>query len=116
MVKTEPIKRNKEFRYLYRKGKTAVNKYLVIYFASNKEGKNKLGITVSKKLGKAVKRNRAKRLIKEAYRLLESHIKNGVDIVIVSRGKTVFSDGNTIREALFDLLCSNGLIEDPEKK
>lgn len=62
---------------------------VVIYFAKNRLGKNRLGITVSKKLGGAVVRNRARRVVKECYRLTEENVKVGYDIVLVVRSKAV---------------------------
>ncbi|AEV70651.1 ribonuclease P protein component [Acetivibrio clariflavus] len=85
MIFTFPIKNNKDFLKLYKKGKFFVAKYLVLYVLSNNSNVNRLGITVSKKFGKSVKRNRIKRLIKESYRHFESQLKQGFDLVFVAR-------------------------------
>ncbi|HPU41924.1 MAG TPA: ribonuclease P protein component [Acetivibrio clariflavus] len=85
MVFTFPIKKNKDFIRLYKKGKFFVAKYLVLYALSNNSNVNRLGITASKKFGKSVKRNRIKRLIRESYRHFESQLKQGFDLVVVAR-------------------------------
>jgi len=85
MVKTETLKKNYEFARLYKKGKFYAGRYLVIYVLTNNYGINRVGITASKKVGKSVKRNRLRRLIKENYRRLEPCLKQGQDIVIVAR-------------------------------
>ena len=92
MKKTTAIKLNKDFRFLYYRGGSNVSRDLVFYFRKNKQGTNRLGITVSKKVGKAVTRNRVRRLIKENYRQREERIKDGYDIVIVARIRAAKAD------------------------
>lgn len=85
MKKTTPVKKNYEFVRIYKKGKFFPGKYIVIYVMNNKTGTNRLGITANKKIGKSVKRNRVKRLIRESYRFYEEYIPDGLDIVFVAR-------------------------------
>lgn len=85
MLYTEILNDNKDFLTLYKKGKFTACKYSVIYVRPNGRPFNRLGITASKKIGNAVHRNRAKRLIRLAYRNAEIKIPVGVDIVIVAR-------------------------------
>lgn len=85
MLYTEIINKNKDFLYLYRKGRTIVCKYAVIYVKENKRPYNRLGITAGKKVGNAVCRNRAKRVIRQAYRENEAKLPLGIDMVIVAR-------------------------------
>lgn len=89
MSKIVTIKQNYEFRRLYRK-KAAVGPFLVTYVLKNKLGYNRIGITTSKKIGKAHDRNRARRVIREAYRLLKPYFLDdkGYDIVFVARNRT----------------------------
>ena len=82
------VKLNREFVYAYKKGKKTVSDCIVFHCYKNKKGKNCLGITVTKAVGKAHERNRAKRLMKEAYRLNEDKLKKGYDIIIVARTRT----------------------------
>lgn len=85
MYKTVSLKKNYEFMRLYNKGRFFVGKYIVLYVIKNNTKTNRLGITVNKKVGKAVKRNRLKRLIKECYRQYEASVKEGCDLVFVAR-------------------------------
>ena len=86
MKKTLPIKENRIFRTLYRRGASAAGKSMVLYAKKHKEkAVNQLGFTVSVKLGCAAVRNRARRRLKETYRLNETRLKSGYDIVIVAR-------------------------------
>lgn len=81
----QTIKENKDFRRLYHRGKSIATPLLVVYAAKNRLGYNRLGLTVSTKLGCAVVRNRCKRLLREAYRLHETEIKTGYDFIFVAR-------------------------------
>ena len=85
MLYTEILNDNKDFLNLYKKGKYAASKYSVIYVRPNGKPFNRLGITAGKKIGNAVCRNRAKRLIRLAYRNSEVDMPVGMDIVIVAR-------------------------------
>ncbi len=86
MKKTSMIRDNYLFRRLYRKGKVQVTPCMAIYY--HRGGKtNRLGITTTKKIGTAVARNRARRVILESYRLLEDDIPSGWDFVIVARSR-----------------------------
>lgn len=89
MQKTIVLTLNKDYRRLYYKGKSAVDPALVTYALRNRiPGQNRIGITVTKKIGKAVIRNRCKRVIRAAYRLLEPQLPEGWDFIFVARGKT----------------------------
>ena len=83
MKKSIMLKKNYEFKYLLSKGKFYYGKYFHIYIKETNLNFNKFGIAISKKSGKAVKRNHIKRLIRENYKNFESKIKTGVDILIV---------------------------------
>lgn len=85
MLYTEIMNDNKDFMTLYKKGRYAASKYSVIYVRPNGRPFNRLGITAGKKVGNAVCRNRAKRLIRLAYRQSEVDMPVGMDIVIVAR-------------------------------
>lgn len=89
MLKTISLTENRQFRALYARGKSHAAKTLVVYAAKNRLGRCRLGITVSKKLGCAVERNRMRRRIKECYRLNESRVRDGFDLVVVARRSTL---------------------------
>ncbi len=104
MKKTLSITRNTLFRRLYAKGKTAVCHDLALYVQKSNAPVNRLGITVSKKLGKAVIRNRTRRRIKEAYRSIEERLPSGYNIVIVARICAVNKKMPELRSSLLKLL------------
>lgn len=79
------IKENRDFCYGYRRGKKVVSHAMVLHYYPNRTGETKLGITVSKGVGKAVKRNRAKRLVRACFQAAKPHIKPGYNIIIVAR-------------------------------
>ena len=83
------MKKNSDFRRLYAKGKSAVNPYMVLYCRRNSLGVNRLGYTVSTKLGHAVVRNRVRRRLREICRLNSPAMKTGFDIVVVARSRCV---------------------------
>ena len=105
MKKTETIKENRTFRQIYRRGRSAVTPFLVLYCRPNRLGRNRLGITVSTKLGGAVVRNRARRRLREVYRLAQPNLKQGYDLVLVARARSV--NGPYVRlAAAFDRACA----------
>ena len=79
------LKNSLEFGNVYKQGKSYANKYLVMYIADNNLGVNRLGISVSKKVGNSVVRHRITRLIRESYRLHRNELASGKDIVVVAR-------------------------------
>lgn len=84
-IKLGKLRNNREFHLVYKRGRSVVTKHVVMYYRKNGSHLNRLGISVSKKVGKAVVRNRAKRLIKESFRLNQCEIGLGYDIVFVAR-------------------------------
>ena len=76
---------NSEFQAIYKNGKSYANKYLVMYVSENPEGKSKLGISVSKKVGNSVVRHRLARLIRETYRLNTHMFNSGLNIIVIAR-------------------------------
>lgn len=85
MKYSESLKKTKDFQNVYRRGKSYANRYLVMYVLSNQTEGNRLGISVSKKVGNSVIRHHLTRLIRESYRLHEDMFNNGLDIVVIAR-------------------------------
>lgn len=88
--KIEILNLNTQFRRIYSKGSSAVRPSLVVYSKPNGLKFNRVGITVSKKIGKAVIRNRAKRRLREVFRLNSVKTKTGYDFILVARSRTAF--------------------------
>lgn len=79
------LKSPRDFKKVYEGGKSYANKYLVMYILNNETEENRIGISVSKKVGNSVVRHRVTRLIRESVRLNDDTVKKGYDIVIVAR-------------------------------
>ena len=79
------LRNNKEFQMVYNEGNSKANRYLVLYYRKNDLEYNRLGISVSKKVGNSVIRHHLTRLIREGYRLQEDMFNSGLDIVVIAR-------------------------------
>lgn len=88
MKKNEIINKNRDFRRIYGKGKYFSSPLLITYIIKNRLNSTRVGITTSKKTGNAVKRNRSRRIIREAFKALRIKVKSGFDIIFVARAKT----------------------------
>lgn len=110
MTKPAVLNQNKDFRRLYGRGKSRVHPALVTYAASNRTGGCRVGITTSKKIGNAVARNRARRVIREAYRALAPRIAGDYDLVFVARGKTTRIKSTELARVMEAQLTDLGLI------
>lgn len=95
MEYSESLKKNRDFQLVYKTGTSYANKYLVMYVRENQLEKNRIGISVSKKVGNSVMRHRLCRLVRESYRLHENLFRRGLDIVVVAR---VSAKERTFRE------------------
>ena len=104
------IKENRDFRLAYRKGRSYVSPYIVVYINKNRCGKIRLGITASKKIGNAVCRNRAKRVITAAFRAAAENISSGYDFVIVARTRILTVKSTVVLRSLEKILDSAGLV------
>ena len=82
---SESLKKNRDFQNVYNNGKSYANKYLVMYILENNLNKNRIGISVSKKVGNSVIRHHITRLIRESYRLQEDVFNSSLDIVVIAR-------------------------------
>ena len=104
------LKFNHIFQRLYRSSGQA-NGFLVLYARKNRLGINRVGITVSKKLGKAHIRNRIRRRVREVYRLNEDKFQRGWDIVVVVRSKAVEAPFGKLTDSYLALAKKAGILE-----
>ncbi len=82
---SESLKKNQDFQRVYKSGKSYANKYLVMYVLKNNLDRNRIGVSVSKKVGNSVVRHRLARLIRESFRLRGEEFQSGLDIVVIAR-------------------------------
>lgn len=113
--KVYSLKKNQEFKKVYSSSCSCANRQLIGYFMKNQGLENRIGISVSKKVGNSVVRHRLKRLVKEAYRLNLSKIKSGYDIVIIVRTGAIGKDYWEIESSLLHLLNLRKMIQNAEE-
>ena len=106
----ETLKKNTDFRMVYNKKGSYANKLLVMYILANGTDMNRIGISVSKKVGNSIVRHRLTRLIRESIRLESDKIKNGYDIVIVARVGLSEKNYFETRDAVLHLLRLHKLL------
>lgn len=106
------ICKNNDFRRIYARGKSYVTPLLVVYVLKNKTQNVRVGITTSKKVGNAVTRSRARRVMREAYRQLSPRVKNGYDLVFVARGRTPHSKSTQVQRHMERELSAAGVLEE----
>lgn len=105
------INENRAFRRVYAKGKSYVHPLLVSYILKSRGRNVRIGITTSKKTGNAVKRNRSRRLIREAFRVLGPKVRPGYDLVFVARSRTAFVKSPDVLRVMEQQLKSAGVIK-----
>ncbi|MDR0838689.1 MAG: ribonuclease P protein component [Oscillospiraceae bacterium] len=104
------LKRNHEFRRLYSKGKSAASGSMVLYCRRSGSERNRVGFTVSTKLGGAVTRNRIRRRLRETYRLSEDELRRGYDIVVVARSAALDTPFEALRAEFRGICGKLGLL------
>lgn len=105
------LKENREFQFLYRRGKTQVHPCLVTYMRKTRRPDTRMGITTGKKVGNAVKRNRCRRIIREAYRQLRPQMADGWDMVFVARARTTRCKSTDIQKIMEEQLRQGGVLQ-----
>ncbi len=112
MKKTKMLKKNYEFRKVLTKGKYYSGKYIEVFILKNNLKQNYLGLAISTKTGKAIVRNRIKRLIRENYKNIEDTIKEGYSIVFLFKKKANAKKANfyNIQEDLKIIMSNSGLV------
>ena len=111
MNNSESLKKNHQFQFVYKNGSSYANKYLVMYVKENGAERNRIGISVSKKVGNSVVRHRVKRLVRESYRLQEKIFNSGLDMVIVARQRAGSAGYYEIEDSLLRLAKLHEMIK-----
>jgi ribonuclease P protein component len=106
MAVIETIKKNKDYKIIYSHGKSVADRHMVLFFLANNLETCRFGFTASKKIGNAIKRNRVRRLLKEACRLNLKRFQTGFDYVLLARKSIVGQKYQQVEESLLKLLKS----------
>lgn len=112
MGSVKGLAKKKEFSEVYNKGKSVVDRFLVLYYIPKDQPFSRFGFSVSKKLGKAVVRNRYKRILRELCRTNEKKIENGYDCVIIARPRIVGERYRAVEKSFVKLAGKAGIIRD----
>lgn len=108
----DSLKKNSDFQNVYANGKSMANKYLVMYVLSNDLSINRLGISVSKKVGNSVVRHHLTRLIREAYRLNSNMFNSSLDIVVIARNTAKDKTYKEVESALLHLAKLHNILDE----
>ena len=104
IINMERLRSNLEFQSVYQTGKSYANRYFVMYMSKNDLGINRLGVSVSKKIGNSVVRHHMKRLVKESFRLHEDMFNSGLNIVVIVRKGAEVISYKEVTDALIHLM------------
>lgn len=110
MLKREILRNKKDFDRLYKKGKSAGGQYLVMFFIKNDLGYKRHAFLASKKVGNSVKRNRARRLIRESFRTFEGALRPGFDVLFIARNTITNAKQPEVEKNMKKLLTKSNLI------
>lgn len=111
MEKKYRLRKNLEFRKVYNNGKNFWNRNLVLYIRKNDLEETRLGLTITKKIGNAVVRNKIRRRLKEIYRLNLYRVKSGYDLIIIPKKNVVNISYKELENALIHILKISGMLE-----
>lgn len=112
MEKKYRLRKNMEFKRVFSGGKNYWNRNLILYVRKNKLDESRYGITITKKIGNAVVRNKIRRRIKEIYRLNLNRIKNGYDLIFVPKKNIVDLSFKELESAVIHILKISGMLKD----
>ena len=113
MIFSESLKKNYQFQSVYKKGVSRANKYFIMYILENGTEGNRVGISVSKKVGNSIVRHRVTRLVRESYRLHENMFNSGLDIVIIARPGAATVGYKEVESALLHLCRIHHIFRGP---
>jgi ribonuclease P protein component len=108
--KSEHLRKNSDFKRVYSKGRSCADHFIVLFVLPNNLGRNRIGLSVSTKVGKAIKRNRIKRLFREVYRLNKDKLIQGFDLIFLARKDAVKLDFPKIERSILRLYKRAGIL------
>lgn len=111
MKRCYSLKRNKDFRHVYRKGKSKANPFLVLIYAKARGTGVHVGFSASKKLGNSVVRNRVKRRLRESFAPVMPRVKDGYDLIFIAREPVVDAKFTSLQDAVTSLLRRADLLK-----
>ena len=112
LKKIHRLKRNSDFNFVFKKGSSCPSKYIILYFARTKNTEPKIGLVVSKKIGKATTRNHVKRLLRESLRKYQDNIVPNTNLVFIVRTGIENLSFEEIDKFIYDILLKNKLTKD----
>ena len=112
MLRNDVLRKQADFDALYKKGKSVGDKYVVVFYKKNDLDHTRTGFLASKKVGNSVKRNRARRLMKESYRHFKDTVPMGYDIVIIARNTISGRSFKEVDQSLKNAFKRTGIISD----
>lgn len=110
-AKSQRLLRNAQFQYTYRRGRSYPS-YSMVLIVAKSRGKTRVGFSVGKKVGNSVRRSRAKRLLRESYRLLAHRLRSGLSLVFVARSALVDTSFEKVRSTMDQLLTKAGCYQE----
>ena len=116
MLKKNVLRRKSDFSAIYNKGKSIGERYIVLFYKKNNLGYDRRAFLASKKVGKAVVRNRARRLMKESVRMLDGHFAEGYDYIFIARNTITKSKCADVKKSIEAAIKKAGLYVNPEEK
>ncbi|QAT44030.1 ribonuclease P protein component [Aminipila luticellarii] len=111
MLKEGVLRKKKDFSAIYKKGNSFGGRYVVLFYKKNNLDYNRLGFLASKKVGNSVVRNRARRLMKESFRRMESDMQTGFDLIFIARNTINDVKCDEVYKSMNSLVKRAGLIQ-----
>lgn len=111
MLKKDILRRKDEFSSIYKRGKSIGERYIVLFYKKNGLSYNRIAFLASKKVGNSVERNRARRLMKENYRLLKNNIKSGYDLIFIARNTINNRKAQDVNKSMVNALFKSKLMD-----
>ncbi len=116
MLKKDILRRKDDFSSIYKRGKSIGERYIVLFYKKNGLSYNRIAFLASKKVGNSVERNRARRLMKESYRLLKENIKEGYDLIFIARNTINGRKEQEVNKSMMNALFKSKLMERTDHK